>query len=548
MPRHQAHCAANRNAKNRVARLHASPPITLDAGQCEPYDDSGRLKVVPVREFSFVVPHELSEGKFSYEDAVNPINQLGPVLRQAVPVATSNDFSSFMAAFNKRTNFEQASEPGGSDDIDPVVLKGALRLIETMPQLESWDENDSDRSRWIDKFVERKQRAMKEAYSNIAWADPAYLGTKDLSVKQEILIKRDDPTWAPRVIYAGNDAFNAITGPASMVAMERLCRMSKLQALGGLEVMYAYKTSDVELCNFIIDDRYPQIFEGDFSRNDREQRSGVAVIYDAWLGKLGMPNWFRSLLFSLEHYKVQNKRFGFRARCKYALPTGTTSTTPRNSSYNYTMAAYHCHKARVRGKAVILGDDILKALDRPIQLRSWVDTVALFKMVLKAKRPELEGESTFLSRRLFVDVDQPCMVPLIGKMLVRFNCRGTMNDQCTDSQYMAGKALSYAYECRHVPFLRKYFLRRYKMEDAEAVTLDDLTWFARTSGVDLTNIVQAIESERHLVTDDQFECWLIQYYDCTLVEVSELFEAVIVSAEQVTLDLPNIEYFRKDYE
>jgi hypothetical protein len=150
--------------------------------------------------------------------------------------------------------------------------------------------------------------------------------------------------------------------------------------------------------------------------------------------------------------------------------------------------------------------------------------------------------------RLFVDVDQPCMVPLIGKMLVRFNCRGTMNDQCTDSQYMAGKALSYAYECRHVPFLRKYFLRRYKMEDAEAVTLDDLTWFARTSGVDLTNIVQAIESERHLVTDDQFECWLIQYYDCTLVEVSELFEAVIVSAEQVTLDLPNIEYFRKDYE
>jgi hypothetical protein len=197
---------------------------------------------------------------------------------------------------------------------------------------------------------------------------------------------------------------------------------------------------------------------------------------------------------------------------------------------------------------VILGDDILKVLASPIRLSSWVDTVALFKMVLKAKNPRLEGESTFLSRRLFVNVDNPCMVPLIGKMLVRFNCRGTQNDQCSDSQYMAGKALSYAYECRHVPFLRQYFLRRYGMEDSQAVTLDDLTWFARTSGVDLTNIVQAIQSERVLVTDDEFECWLVETHDCTLVEVRELFESVIVSAEMVTKDLPNIEYFRCDYE
>jgi hypothetical protein len=506
------------------------------------------LKVVPVREFSFVVPYELGEGKFTYEDAVNPINQLGPVLAQAVPVATSNDFQSFLSAFNKRTNFEQSSEPGGKDDIDPVALQDALNLIDAMPQMEPWDENDSDRSRWIDKFDDKKRRAMSEAYSNIAWADEGYLGIKDLSVKQEILIKRTDPTWAPRVIYAGNDAFNAITGPASMVIMERVVRMSHLHSLGGLEVRYAYKATDTELCSFIIDDRYPHYFEGDFSRNDREQRSGVAVIYDAWLGKLGMPNWFRSLLFSLEHYKVQNKRFGFRAKCKYALPTGTTSTTPRNSTYNYTMAARHCWQHRVRGKAVILGDDILKALASRIRLDSWVSCVADFKMVLKAKEPQLDGQATFLSRRFIVDVENPCMVPLIGKMLVRFNCRGTMNDACSDSQYMAGKALSYAYECRHVPFLRDFFLKRYAMEDAQAVTLDDLTWFARTSGVDLTNIVEAIRSERVLVTDQEFEFWLIDHHDCTLVEVGELFGSVVLSAEQVTLDLPNIEYFKVDYE
>jgi hypothetical protein len=332
-----------------------------------------------------------------------------------------------------------------------------------------------------------------------------------------------------------------------MVIMERMVALSREHKIGRLDVRYAYKTNDSQLCSHIIDDRYPHITEGDFSRNDREQRSSVAVLFDAWLGKLGMPNWLRTLLFSMESYKVQNKRFGFFAFCKYALPTGTTFTTPRNSFFNAIMAAVDCELQKAEGKALILGDDILRALDTVVSLPYWVDTVAKFKMVLKAKAPGLDGEATFLSRRFIVNVDQPCMVPLIGKMLVRFNCRGTQNDACSDSQYMAGKSLSYAYECRHVPFLRDYFLRRYAMEDSAAVTLDDLTWFARTSGVDLTNIVSAIRSERVLVTDDEFEYWLIEHHDCTLVECRELFEAVIVSAESVTLDLPYIEYFRQDY-
>jgi len=317
--------------------------------------------------------------------------------------------------------------------------------------------------------------------------------------------------------------------------------------VAGVDCLFAYKTTDTALAAHIISPDFPEIVEGDFSRNDREQRSKVAVIYDAWLKKLGLPSWFRNLLFALESYKVQNKRFGVRARLKYQLPTGTTSTTPRNSLYNLTMFAATCSLQRRKAKALILGDDLLAAMNRRLDLKAWVETVAKFKMVLKAKAPRLDGEATFLSRRIFADLETPCTIPLIGKMLIRFNCRGTLNSACSDSQYMAGKALSYAYECRHVPWMREYFLKRYEMEDSAAVVLDDLTWFARTSGVSLDNIVQAIKDESVIVSDDEFECWLVETYNCTFMELRTLMDAVILSAEQVVLDLPDIAFFSSDF-
>jgi len=542
--RRQAHCVLNRNRRAAAERRSGSqkPKITLCPSVDNFYDGNGRLKVVPVREFSPNVPFEMTEGKFSYEDASNPVNQLGPVVEQCVPVSTSNDFASFMAAFNKRSNY--CSE----DDIEDDVFEESVRLIKSLPDLfDEWEENEVDRQRWIDKFDDGKRSRMTEAWRNIPWANPAYLGTKDLSVKQEILIKRDDPTWAPRIIYAGNDEFNACTGPASMVVMERAVALTNSTDVGPVRCKFAYKTNDVELVSHIRDDEFPEIVEGDYSSNDKFQKKRVAHIYDCWLRKLRMPSWFRSLLFELEEYKVQNRRFGVTAKLKYQLPTGTTSTTPRNSLYNLTMFTVACVRQRRKARCLILGDDLLAAMDRRLRLEGWISDVARFKMVLKAKAPALEGQATFLSRRIFAGVEVGCMVPLIGKMLVRFNCRGTMNEACSDSQYMAGKALSYAYECRHVPFLRDYFLERYAMEDSAAITLDDLTWFARTSGVDLSNIVQAIKDEKHLVDDDTFEYWLCCTYDgATLYELRELMDSIVLSAEQVVLDCPNIAFFMSD--
>jgi hypothetical protein len=556
---HQHHAVVNRNRKVAGERardaLLGAPTVNAYSGPDYVAEDlDGRLKVVASREFKLNVEAHLGEGKFSYEDAPNPINQLGAVHAGCTPLVTSNDFDSFMAAFNKRGNFMQ---DGPDDDITDEAFAEALEIIAEIPDglFEPWDENDFDRSRWSDKFDPAKQKRMADAYEQIPSATSSYIGKKDLSVKQECLIKRDDAEWAPRVIYAGNDVFNSVTGPPSMIVMERAVALTRDMKVPFGEVMveFAYKTTDVKLCDFLFTDaKMSETVEGDFSRNDKEQRSRVAHLYDAWLAKLGMPSWFRKLLLDLEHFTVQNLRFGFRAKLAFQLPTGTTSTTPRNSLYNGTMFAVAVRRQiktqlllvnglKIAARAVILGDDILARLYRRLCLQGWVGTVADFKMVLKAKAPRANGAATFLSRRIFTDVDRPCMVPLLGKMLVRFNVRATINDDVTDSAYMAGKALSYAYECRHVPFLSEMFLKRYEMEDDKScVRLQDLTWFTRTSNNSLEQIVAAIKNERILIDEWDFGTWCCEQYDLDLCEVQELFEGTILNPEQCVVDYPNL--------
>jgi hypothetical protein len=518
---------------NRKARIAPIMSFADDNDFAEELPRNGRLKVAVSRTFSPNVPFELEEGKFSYEDAPNPVNQTGPLLRDNVPVVTSNDFESFMAAFNKRCNFMQA---GSEDDVADDVFSEAIDTIRSLRPSgirlfgdSEWEEEEQDVARWLDKFDDRKRERMVKATEHLPFADASYLGTKDLSVKLEVLLKRYDPDWAPRVIYAGNDAFNRVTGPAMMVAMERLLALTSSVHLGPVKVKLAYKTNDVDLVTFLDDDQHPHAYEGDFSRNDREQRSRVASIIDAWFDVLRMPTWLRTLVLEMEQFTVQNKRFGARGFLKYQLPTGTTLTTFRNSCYNATMVSVACARQNmVSIKACILGDDILFVSSLPFCISKWKQTVDRFKMVLKGKMVKLNGDATLLSRRLIIFGDEvKCMLPLIGKALARFNARASMNSAVSDSQYMAGKALSYAYEFRHVPFMRDFFMRRYHMEDSSFITLDDLTWFTRSSGMNVPQIIDAVRNETVLVNDEVFREWLMDTYDIGLTDLAEICESVI---------------------
>jgi hypothetical protein len=501
----------------------------------------GRLRVVTKRAFEQKVSKfEASEPDGILKEAHNPINQLGALHEASVPVVTSPDYDSFLAAFNKRCNFKQA---GPDDDIGDAEFAEALAIIAEAPDsvFDAWDENEADRERWLAKFDPAKRARMQSAYADLPNHNAKMLGKKDLSVKAETLAgKRDESDWAARVIYAGTDAYNACTGPAAMVSMEKLVDWSVHSKIGDVKVRFAYKQTDVKLCAHLIDPAYPEIVEGDFSRNDREQRSRVALLYDAFLAKVKMPEWYRALLLAHQTFSVMNYKYGVFAEISFQLPTGATTTTPRNSLYNAVMFAVIARRQKRRGKAVILGDDILAALNRRLDIKAWVRDVALFKMVLKAKQPRLDGEATLLSRRMFTEVDVPCMVPLLGKMLVRFNARATFNEGVSDSQYMAGKALSYAYECRHVPALSSIFLQRFQMEDSTNLQNDDLSWFTRTSGVPLEHMMSAIRDETVLVDDDSFDFWLCEHYDIDLFDTRQIFRDTILENSPVMLNNPDI--------
>jgi hypothetical protein len=301
----------------------------------------------------------------------------------------------------------------------------------------------------------------------------------------------------------------------------------------------------LELCQHIIDPLYKDIVEGDFSRNDREQRKSVAVIVDAWLEKLGIPVWFRELLIQLEHYTLTNYAFGLKVNLCYQLATGTTNTTFRNSVYNATMFAVACKRQNRRGKALILGDDLLAALDHRLDLKAWVADVAAFKMVLKAKAPKLNGEATFLSRRIFADIDVPCMIPLPEKAYFRVNARSNPNAAMSNAQYACAKALSYAFSFRHVHMFRNVFLDRFKMSGSHMdFDIEEIGWNNRQFGYTVEDIYDQTLSSVNLVEDMDLSEWLTDIYpSLDINDVEDLYRDMICSEEVCILEDSRAEDF-----
>jgi len=192
---------------------------------------------------------------------------------------------------------------------------------------------------------------------------------------------------------------------------------------------------------------------------------------------------------------------------------------------------------------------LLAALNKRLDLQAWVADVAKFKMVLKAKAPRLNGEATFLSRRIFADVQTPFMLPLLGKMLVRFNARANQNPALSDSAAMAAKALSYAFGCKYCHVLRDIFLKRVDMEGgSNEFDVSELGGMARSNGFTVEQLRERIEAAPNLVDDDEFSFWCSELYDLDIIEVVELFEQTILSTSPDILTNPNIEKMARDYD
>jgi len=183
-----------------------------------------------------------------------------------------------------------------------------------------------------------------------------------------------------------------------------------------------------------------------------------------------------------------------------------------------------------------------------ICIHLWKQCVDRFRMRLKGKAVRLNGEATLLSRRIIYDTPVPCMVPLIGKAIARFNARAN-NTSMTDETYIAGKSLSYAYEFRHAPILRDAFMQRYENVDEDMrklVVLDDLTWFTRSNNKTMAEIKYDIT---HSVTVDEwdFETWLMDTYEMGVNDLKELLHITVLNPCPELVDHPAVSKLSIDW-
>jgi len=455
------------------------------------------------------------------------VNQMGALLADQIPVVTVNDWPSLEAAFNKRSNVTH------EDDIDDDVFEEAMKILDEIPNqhgfFTQWEENDEDRARWLDKFDIHKRKRMEQGWLDAVGQTAAQLGKKDLSVKLEVLLKRDDPNWAPRIIYAGSDAFNAVTGPAMMVVMERLVELFSREKVGSVKVKACYKTDDADIVNFLDDHDTPHTYEGDFSSNDREQRKRVSLLFDKMMDVLKMSATIRELLIAMDVFKVVNYAYGLVSKLAHQLPTGTTATTPRNTVYNVIMFAVACARQQIPfARAAVLGDDILARCSRRFSVVEWKKVVDKFKMKLKGVEvDEWIGQATLLSRRIIISGEKKHLIPKLGKAVARFNARASLNMAISDSQYMAGKSLSYWFEFRFMPSIASHFKRRFEAEDSSNLALEDVSWMTKTSGLTIQEMVFHANTPKDVFNEDEELDWLMATYGIGLTDLHEILERTV---------------------
>jgi len=487
-----------------------------------------RLRLVCEREFIPVVPFRLDEAPRTSAPTYAPVDQLGPLLQQQIPVVTGNDMQSMLAAFNKRCNFIS------HDTVPEPIVKEAINLASLVfPEVRPYDWTQDIFDRWISKFDAEKQARMHTALRNLSDVNFRTLNTKSLMVKGEVLLKRNDPSWAPRVIYVGSDEYNVLTGPIMDEFNKRLALALDQFSNTNVAVMLAYSKQDTEIADFLHgQERY---FEGDFSANDRSQLVSVTEIFARWLKKCGAPNWFvRFYKKNSFTFRVVSYDYGISATIQNQLATGGTDTTGRNSVWNLCLWYSFCKKYKITGtKVAILGDDIAAGVSKQgIDCTLWTAHCASAGMRLKAHERRFYCDLTFLSRFFVPKGSSNCMVPLIGKALCRFNARSNRNQEISDAQYMAAKSLSYAYEFRHVAYLRDKFLQRFSSTgvSVNALRLVDLTWFARQRVSGAGDVLQAVHNEALVLSDDEFLEVIMAKYDIGLYDMDDLCDNLILSS------------------
>jgi hypothetical protein len=342
---------------------------------------------------------------------------------------------------------------------------------------------------WNKQFSPEKQKRHMLVADSVRECTDKQFSAKQVFVKIEALVKRHDPNWAPRIIYQSSDLHNALLGPIMQECTKRMFGAMKAdRTADGLRYRGGYKTTPHEIVSAIEDgmNADAMYIESDFSSNDMKQVSDVHLIEIMWLRRFGAPSWLTALMIIANTIRISSRKHGMVGIVKNQLPTGAQSTTFRNSLWNMTINYCFALRVGAKGVVLILGDDMSMRFDNPFSTkvknvrREYEYVAKLAKMDAKVKVHRRLSDTTFLSRN-FVPTDKGhVMLPMLGKALVRFNVRATSNSGVSDETYLAGKALSYAYEFRYSPDIAKQFYNLYlELKVDSKVDLTDLGWFAK---------------------------------------------------------------------
>jgi len=447
-----------------------------------------RARVNPTRQLRHpVVPFSFGCPKSGVlDDTTKIINDIyGPTIYEHLPVVPSKSLASLSAAIDKRCNYYT------SERVDKTIrLANADLLDEICPHpLEPIEWNIELFNKWNTQFDAAKQAKQAKAvrYGKLSEITSREFSDKQIFVKMEALMKRHDKDWAPRIIYQSSDIHNAALGPIMQECTRRMFQcFDQRRGPDTLEVMGAYKKTSEEIVDHFqrSGDSTSLFISTDFSANDSSQVLDVHMLEVAWLRRLGAPMWLTSLMLIANNYVASNYTYAMKVRIKNQLPTGSQSTTFRNSMWNATiLKAFTIHVGRV-GTACILGDDCVVRLDRATKrkqfyIRQYRYIAKLAHMKVKVTVTNTLQGVAFLSRWFTMLANgRYVTVPFLGKAIARFNvCPNPRQDP---AQYICGKALSYSYEFRNFPAIKKLFLAKFaSLYEEGMLNLDGVSWNLR---------------------------------------------------------------------
>jgi hypothetical protein len=413
-------------------------------------------------------------------DDMLPDDILGAVFEGDHPYVTDNSFKNFQAAVNKRINYKTEVTA------DPQILNAFNDLLEKKFS------SHHEEIRWSPTLFEEwnrtnapaKQIEMASALEEFMRYTDKEFGRKEIFTKVEALLKRHkSDEWAGRIVNASSPLHNALSGPILSAALKRFnAVLSDRQECSSM-MMYIQYAKDSTFCSERMSGDAEFIAECDFSENDMRQCKNVCPDVEArLLTRLGAPKWLTDIMIKANVYTVVSREHNFSGTVKYQLPSGSTSTTFRNTIWNMSIFWAWKIKWNVRGVAFFLGDDMAAKVTqstfrktrrgRKDASRSYEDMCKRARMVGKVKVHTHLVQAEFLSKNFVPSAALGHrMIPKIGKALARLNTRANNNQSIPDPMYMAGKCLSLSWEFRFVSELRDGLAARAAQTGVDLSTL-----------------------------------------------------------------------------